>query len=240
MTRELFREDAYRRTCEAVIERVDRDRIFLDQTVFYPMGGGQPGDIGVLRLRGGEVIKVCDTRKGEAPGEICHVSQEILSPAMVNQPVVAQIDWDRRYRLMRVHTCLHLLSSVITAGVTGGSIRDGSGRLDFDLPDSTIDKELLTIQLNKLIREDRPVTCRWITDTELDAQPELVKTMSVQPPRGQGRVRLLQIEGVDLQPCGGTHVSRTREIGQVRVTKIEKKGKHNRRVNVELIDGVTK
>ena len=152
----------------------------------------------------------------------------------VGAAVTATIDWERRYRLMRVHTCLHLLSVIITAGVTGGSIRDGSGRLDFDLPESNLDKEHITEELNRLIQENHPVTTEWITDEELKQKPELVKTMSVQPPMGHGQVRLLRIGDIDLQPCGGTHVAKTSEIGQVRVKKIEKKGKHNRRVNIVL------
>lgn len=235
MTQELFREDAYARDCEARVLMVKEDCINLDQTVFYPVGGGQPGDTGVLHLQGGEAIRIVDTRKGEGRGEICHVAAEPVAASLRGQVVRAEIDWERRYRLMRVHTCLHLLSCVVTAGVTGGSIRDGSGRLDFDLPESTLDKAHITAELNRLVREDHRVRCRWISDAELDSQPALVKTMSVQPPRGQGRVRLLEIDGVDLQPCGGTHVSHTAEIGEVRVSKIEKKGKHNRRVNVVLV-----
>jgi misacylated tRNA(Ala) deacylase len=146
--------------------------------------------------------------------------------------VSAEIDWDRRHRLMRMHTCLHLLSSIIKGDVTGGQVSDGKGRLDFNLPDTALDKGHITAELNRLVREDHPVQPRWITDEELMAKPELVRTMSVKPPMGSGRVRLLEIEGVDLQPCGGTHVARTGEIGAVEVTKIENKGRQNRRVNI--------
>ncbi len=237
MTEEIFRRDAYARTCEAVVVAVDESGVRLDRTVFYPTGGGQPGDRGVLEpVDGGEAIAIVDTRKGDAPGEIVHVTETQASPALVGTKVRAVIDWERRYRLMRTHTLLHLLCSLIPAGVTGGSVREGTGRLDFDLPESTLDKEQLTAALNRLIEENHAVAPRWISEAELEAQPELVRTMSVKPPMGQGEVRLLEIEGVDLQPCGGTHVASTGEIGPVRVTKIEKKGKHNRRVNVALAD----
>lgn len=237
MTEEIFRRDAYAKTCDAVVVAVDEAGVRLDRTVFYPTGGGQPGDRGVLEPAvGGEAIAIVDTRKGDAPGEIVHVTETQAPPALVGTKVRAVIDWERRYRLMRTHTLLHLLCSLIRAGVTGGSVREGTGRLDFDLPESTLDKEQLTAALNRLIEENHAVAPRWISEAELEAQPELVRTMSVKPPMGQGEVRLLEIEGVDLQPCGGTHVASTGEIGPVRVIKIEKKGKHNRRVNVALAD----
>ena len=232
MTEEVFRQDAYTQSCEARITAVDGAGVRLDRTVFYPTGGGQPGDVGELALGGGTVIRIVDTRKGEAPGEIVHVPETPADPGITGSEVTARIDWNRRHRLMRMHTCLHLLCSLVPAPVTGGSIRDGSGRLDFDLRESTLDKEDLTARLNRLIAGDHSVTPRWIGEEELDANPSLVRTMSVAPPRGQGSVRLLEIEGVDLQPCGGTHVASTGEIGRVRVTKIEKKGRQNRRVNV--------
>ena len=234
MTEEVFRSDAYARACEARVTAVDDTGIRLDRTVFYPTGGGQPGDSGELVLGDGTVIRIVDTRKGEVPGEIVHVpdSETPAGADATGSEVTARIDWDRRHRLMRMHTCLHLLCSLIPAPVTGGSVRDGSGRLDFDLPESTLDKEDLTARLNRLIAGDHRVTPRWIGEEELDANPSLVRTMSVAPPRGRGRVRLLEIEGVDLQPCGGTHVASTGEIGRVRVTKIEKKGRQNRRVAV--------
>ena len=232
MTEEVFRRDAYARSCEARITAVDDAGVRLDRTVFYPTGGGQPGDSGMLALGDGTAIRIVDTRKGEAPDEIVHVPEAPVSPAAAGSQVTARIDWDRRHRFMRMHTCLHLLCSLIPAPVTGGSIRDGSGRLDFDLPESTLDKEDLTMRLNRLIAGDHRVAPRWIGEEELDANPSLVRTMSVAPPRGRGRVRVLEIEGVDLQPCGGTHVASTGEIGRVRVTKIEKKGRQNRRVNV--------
>ena len=234
MTKELFRHDGYLTTCDARIISVDEEGLRLDRTVFYPLGGGQPGDTGSLVLANGEVVKIIDTRKGSHPAQIVHIPEPSVTSELIGRHVTATIDWDRRYRLMRVHTSLHLLSVIITAGVTGGSIRDGSGRLDFDLPDSNLDKEHINSELNRLITEDHLVSTEWITEQELHQQPELVKTMSVQPPIGQGRVRLLRIGNIDLQPCGGTHVARTSEIGRVSVKKIEKKGKHNRRVNIAL------
>ena len=236
MTEEVFRRDAYARSCESRVTAVDDAGVRLDRTVFYPLGGGQPGDSGEIVLDGGAALRIVDTRKGAADGEIVHVPEGPVDAGIVGSRVVARIDWERRHRLMRMHTCLHLLCSLIPAPVTGGSIRDGSGRLDFDLPESTLDKEDLTTRLNRLVAEDHPVTPRWISEEELDANPSLVRTMSVAPPRGRGTVRVLDIEGVDLQPCGGTHVASSGEIGKVRVTKIEKKGRQNRRVNVAFDD----
>lgn len=235
MTEELFRDDGYQRQCDAVVLEANEAGIVLDRTVFYPMGGGQPGDIGHISTPDGHRIIVTDTRKADTGDKIIHVAQAPVPDMLVGASVVAEIDWERRHRLMRVHTLLHLLCSIVPAGVTGGSIRDdGTGRLDFDLPESNLDKVELTGALNQLIEEQHPVTASWISEGELDANPDLVRTMSVQPPRGQGRVRVLEIAGVDLQPCGGTHVANTSEIGRVAVKKIEKKGKHNRRVNVVL------
>ena len=238
MSEELFRRDAYATECEATLVAVGEHGVELDRTVFYPMGGGQPGDRGVLRLEDGREVAVVDTRRTEGRSGIVHVCETPLARDRVGQRVRARIDWGRRFRIMRVHTTLHLLCAVVAdAGVTGGSIRDdGSGRLDFDVPDPVLDKAHVTAELNRLVREDHRVRARWISEEELDANPELVRTMSVAPPRGAGRVRVLDIEGVDLQPCGGTHVASTGEIGGVLVKKIEKKGRRNRRVNVALED----
>lgn len=237
MTVELFREDAYLRSCEAQITKIDGDGIVLDRTVFYPMGGGQPGDAGFIEpLDGGEPVRIADTRTADKSHEILHIPEQPAATALDGARVRAVIDWERRYRLMRTHTLLHLLCALIPAGVTGGSVREGTGRLDFDLPESNLDKSQLSADLNRLIEEDHAVRPRWISEEELRSQPELVRTMSVKPPMGRGSVRLLEIEGVDLQPCGGTHVASTGEIGQVQVTKIEKKGKHNRRVNVAILN----
>jgi misacylated tRNA(Ala) deacylase len=235
VTEEIFRRDHYARQCEAVVSAVDGRGVQLDRTVFYPMGGGQPGDVGALALPDGRVMRIADTRKGEAPGEILHLPEPGQALPRLGDKVVAEIDWARRHRLMRMHTCLHLLCAVVPAGVTGGQVGDGKGRLDFDTQD-TLDKDRIAERLNALVRGDHPVGVRWITDDELAAQPELVRTMSVKPPLGQGRVRLLEIAGVDLQPCGGTHVARTGEIGAVLVTKIESKGKRNRRVNLAFAE----
>ena len=231
MTRRLYSEDAYLAECQATVEALAERGVILNATVFYPTGGGQPGDTGTLTWDGGSAV-VADTVADET-GRIVHVLAEGSTAPEPGTEVTAEIDFDRRHRLMRMHTCLHLLSAVLPYPVTGGQVSDGSGRLDFDLPDSP-DKTQVEAELNRLIEQDHPVGERWITDEELDAQPELVKTLSVKPPRGAGRIRLLEIPGVDLQPCGGTHVNRTGEIGPVRVVKIEKKGRMNRRVKVEL------
>jgi len=227
----VFQDDTYARSCEATVISAGPEGIRLDRTVFYPTGGGQPGDSGVLRFDGG-AVEIVDTRKGEHLADVLHIPAEGATLPAPGTAVTAEIDWARRHRLMRMHTCLHLLCAVVDGPVTGGQIGDGRGRLDFDLPEATLDKAEIAATLNRLIEEDRAVRARWISDDELDAQPDLVKTMTVKPPRGAGRVRLLEIEGVDLQACGGTHVSRTGEIGAVTVAKIEKKGRHNRRVAI--------
>ena len=230
MTELLFRDDGYLRSCDARVTQADERGIRLDRTVFYPMGGGQPGDAGALRLPSGQSITIVDTVKGPLPDEVIHIPEPGSSLPEPGSELVAEIDWDRRYRLMRMHTCLHLLCSIVPGAVTGGQVSDGRGRLDFDVPGSSLDREAIASRLNGLIGEGHPVGPRWITDEELAAKPELVRTMSVKPPSGMGRVRLMQISGVDLQPCGGTHVRNTAEIGPIAVTKIENKGKQNRRV----------
>jgi misacylated tRNA(Ala) deacylase len=230
ITEPLFRADAYRRSCDATVVESGPAGVVLDRTVFYPLGGGQPGDTGVLRATDGREWRVVDTRKGEA-GRVLHVLEAGTQPPGAGDPVEALLDWERRHAHMRMHTCLHLLGSVLRYGVTGGQIAADKGRLDFDTQDE-IDKERVTEAVNALVEANHAVQSQWITDDELDRQPELVRTMSVQPPRGVGRIRLLEIPGVDLQPCGGTHVAATGEIGRVAVTKVENKGKHNRRVYV--------
>jgi misacylated tRNA(Ala) deacylase len=232
MTELIFRDDGYARSCAAKVLAVDERGIRLDKTVFYPTGGGQPGDSGVLRLANGATIAVVDTVKGVGADEVIHV---VAPDATLPEPgaeIVAEINWERRHRLMRMHTCLHLLCAVVPGAVTGGSVGDGRGRLDFDVPGASLDKEVIATALNKLIAEGHEVTPRWIDDAELEAHPELVRTMSVKPPTGAGKVRLLEIAGVDLQPCGGTHVRNTAEIGPVEITKIENKGRQNRRINI--------
>ena len=237
MTALLFREDAYLRDCEAEVVGVDERGIRLDRTVFYPQGGGQPGDSGKLRLGDGRSLVIADTRKGDGVEEVLHIPAPGAFLPSVGDTVTAAIDWDRRYRLMRIHTCLHLVCAVVPGAVTGGQIADGKGRLDFDVPGDALDKAAITARLNALIAADHPAVPRWIGDEELAARPELVRTMSVKPPTGQGRVRIIDIPGVDLQPCGGTHLARTGEIGPVEVTKIENKGRQNRRIVIAFAGG---
>jgi misacylated tRNA(Ala) deacylase len=229
MTHELFREDAYRHEFEARVAAAADGTVVLEATVFYPEGGGQPGDTGRLHWPGGEA-EIVDTRRGEG-GRILHVLADSAVPPPPGVVVFGVIDWERRHRLMRMHTSLHLLSAVLPFPVTGGQVSDGVGRLDFDLPEVP-DKADVEARLNELIAADHEVAPRWIDEAELDARPDLVRTLSVQPPRGAGRIRLIDIAGVDLQPCGGTHVRHTGEIGPVRVQKIEKKGRLNRRVKL--------
>lgn len=230
MTEELFREDSYLRECEATVLESPPGKVILDRTIFYPTGGGQPGDTGVLVEPDGSELAITDTVKdGDAIAHLCDENASLPAPGT---KVTARIDWGRRYLHMRMHSCMHLLCAVVPCGVTGGQIGVERSRLDFDIGDYTLDKEQITAELNRLIEQDLPLSHRWITDEELDASPELVRTMSVQPPRGSGRIRLMEVEGTDLQPCGGTHVARTAEIGKVAVAKIENKGKRNRRVNV--------
>lgn len=232
MTEELFREAAYLKRTEAVVTAVDEQGIQLDRTLFYPAGGGQPGDTGRLLRQNGSEIRVVDTRNDRESGALLHIPAPDAPLPEIGEKLTLEIDWERRYRLMRMHSCMHLLCAVVPAGVTGGSVRDdGSARLDFDLPEPP-DKAAIQEHLNQLIREDHPMQIQWITDQELEEQPELVRTLSVSPPRGTGRVRLIRFGEVDLQPCGGTHVASTGEIGPVRIRKIEKKGKRNRRITV--------
>ena len=232
MTEELFRNDSYLTSCEATVTGVSGQGVVLDRTVFYPVGGGQPGDRGTLTLADGSALEVVDTYKDRETGDHVHVLAEGVSAPKVGDAVTAEIDWERRYRLMRMHTTLHLLCAVVDGGQVGGE----KSRLDFDLPDTSLDKEHIEAELNRLIGENHPVGFSSITEDELDAQPELVRTMSVKPPSGRGSVRVIDVDGVDLQPCGGTHVRETGEIGRVRVGKIENKGRHNRRINVHLDD----
>ena len=235
MTELLFREQPYAKTCEATITAVSEAGIELDRTIFYPMGGGQPGDSGRLATADGD-IQIVDTRKGDGPDSVLHIPAAAAFNTVPGAKVTAGIDWDRRHRIMRVHTCLHLLSALVPYPVTGGQISDTKGRLDFDIPEAIIDKETLTAGLNVLVENGNSVVAEWISDADLVAQPDLVKTMAVKPPTGTGKVRLIRIEGQDLQPCGGTHLANTREIGRVIVSKIEKKGRQNRRVVVTLAD----
>jgi misacylated tRNA(Ala) deacylase len=229
-TDELFRDDSYLKSCTATVTKTDGNCVFVDRTVFYPLGGGQPGDTGTVSWDGGNA-RIVDTRYVD--GDIGHILEDDAECPAVAAKVELTLDWERRYVHMRMHTAMHLLGSILKYGVTGGNISAAKSRLDFDMTD-TVDKEAVSSALALLVTEDHTVSCRWIAEEELDANPELVRTMSVQPPRGKGAIRLLEIEGVDLQPCGGTHVRSTSEIGAIRIGKVEKKGRQNRRVNIHL------
>lgn len=237
MTEPLFRADAYLRVADGtVLAHTPEGGIVLDATVFYATGGGQPGDSGQIQWADGRMA-IATAVKVEGGG-IALVPAEPVALPPIGAQVRQRIDWDRRHRLMRVHTALHLLSVVIPLPVTGGQISTDKGRLDFDMPEAPADVAAIEEALNALIARDLAVTESWITDEELMANPGLVKTMSVRPPMGQGRVRLVRIgtpeTQIDMQPCGGTHVARTAEIGRVEIGKIEKKGKINRRVSLIL------
>ncbi len=230
----LFRDDAYLRTAPARVLAVNERGIELDRTIFYVLGGGQPGDTGFLTRANGERVAIGDTRKGETPGSVVHVPQNGAPRLEAGEPVELEIDWQRRHALMRLHTALHVMSCVVVAPVTGGNIAPDKARLDFDIDINLLDAGRIEQETNALIARAVDTETVWITDEELDARPELVKTMSVQPPRGAGRIRLLRIPGIDLQPCGGTHVRNIAEIGAIRVLKIKNEGKRNKRVEIAL------
>ncbi len=234
MTGPLFRDDAYLAETQAIVLASEPRGVVLDNTVFYPQGGGQSGDRGTLLVENGEPIPIVNTIYDSDRATILHVPAEGAPLPRPGARVIARIDWELRFNRMRAHTALHLLSVVLPYPVTGGSVGDADGRLDFDSGDAPVDKADVERRLNELIALDAAVTHRWISDEELEANPALIKTMSVKPPMGTGRVRLVAIEGLDLQPCGGTHVARTGEIGRATVTQIEKKGKLNRRVRIAL------
>ena len=236
MTKHIYSENPYTRSCESRITYSSENSIELDSTVFYPTGGGQPGDSGSIKLENGSKITVVNTLKGKNTGQVIHQINDCKAPPLIGETVIATIDWNRRYRHMKMHTCLHLLGAIVDAPITGGQIGENKGRLDFDLAKLDLDKEQIELHLNQLIQSNQPTTTSWIRDEDLAIQPNLVKTMKVKPPAGQGKVRLLEIGNIDLQPCGGTHVKSTGEIGTVRVPKIENKGKHNRRIHVSFAD----
>lgn len=232
----IFREDAYATSCAATVTVADERGIRLDRTVFYPNGGGQPGDTGLLRVAGA-TLRIVDTVKGDGPDYVIHVPEPGAALPAPGTPVEAEIDWDRRHRHMRMHTALHLVCAVLPgASITGAQVGAERSRVDFNVPTEGLDKEAIAAALNRLVAADTPVGSLWITDAELDANPDLIRTLTVKPPRGYGRVRLVDIAGVDRQPCGGTHVKRLGEIGGLDVVKIENKGKQNRRVIVALRD----
>jgi misacylated tRNA(Ala) deacylase len=235
MTTELlFRDDAYLKTASARVIAVDERGIELDRTIFYPQGGGQQGDTGAMLRANGERISIADTRKGDGSVGVLHIPGPAAARPAPGEALALEIDWERRYSLMRLHTALHVMSCVVVAPVTGGNISPDKARLDFDIEMSLLDPERIERETNALIARGIETETVWITDEELDARPELVKTMSVQPPRGAGRVRLLRIPGIDLQPCGGTHVKNIAEIGAIRVLKIKNEGRRNRRVEIAL------
>jgi len=234
MTELLFRDDAYLKTATARVVAIRDGKVELDRTIFYPLGGGQPGDTGILIRDNGTRIAVADTRKGETPGAVAHVLAAGESLPEPGESVGLEIDWDRRYALMRLHTALHVMSCVVIAPVTGGNIAPDKARLDFDIDITLLDADRIAQGTNELVARGVATETVWITDEELDARPELVKTMSVQPPRGAGRVRLLKIPDIDLQPCGGTHVANIAEIGGIRVLRIRNEGKRNKRVEIAL------
>ena len=232
----LFRDDSYLKECEArVVAVTEQGGIVLDRTVFYANSGGQPGDTGVFITMDGTRVPVENAIFTDAAkSEIAHIVATGSPAPKVGDTVRAAIDWDKRYGRMRIHTALHLLSAALPYAVTGGSVGDQDGRLDFDIPDAGLDKDAITARLAEMIATNAAVSSRWIADAELEANPGLIKTMSVKPPMGTGKVRLIEIAGLDLQPCGGTHVRALCEIGAVAVTGIEKKGKQNRRVRIAL------
>lgn len=236
MTRQVYYEDSYRRELDAAVTQVDGQWVVLDQTIFYPEGGGQPGDTGQLTDAAGNGFNVIDTRKSRDEAAIWHQLDTEAHGLSPGDQVHMTLNWERRYRHMRMHTSMHVLGSLIPVPVTGGSVGADKSRLDFDLGEHQIDKEDLTTRMNALIDEGHPVVFESITDAELDENPGLVRTMSVQPPRGAGEIRMVRIVDVDYQPCGGTHLENISEIGRIRVSKIENKGKRNRRVHLVLED----
>ena len=237
MTHEIYRDEPYRTEADSTVVSVGPRGIVVDRTIFYPRGGGQAGDAGVIVRSDGREVAIADTVKSEAPGEIVHVpatgQEAVLEGVAAGEEVKLRIDWVRRHRHMRFHTATHLLCAIVPHETNGCSITADYARLDFDMVEP-LDKEHLERELARLVDEAHDTRTIWITDEELDAKPELVRTMSVKPPRGVGRIRLLEIAGVDLQACGGTHVANTREIGRLRVAKIEKKSARSRRVVIEF------
>lgn len=234
MTELLFRDDAYLRTATATVVGVGDDGIEFDRTIFYPTGGGQAGDTGALVRADGSRVAIAGTRKGDGLDRVLHVPAPDAPSPIVGEPVTLEIDWPRRYAMMRLHTALHVMSCVVVAPVTGGNIAPDKARLDFDIDMSLLDAQRIERETNALIARAVDTRTVWISDEEMDARPELVKTMSVQPPRGAGRVRLLEIPQIDLQPCGGTHVRNIGEIGGIRVLRIRSEGKRNKRVEIAL------
>ncbi|HEY5739153.1 MAG TPA: alanyl-tRNA editing protein [Gammaproteobacteria bacterium] len=236
MTEKVFYQDSYLKTLQSEVVEIVDNGVILAATIFYPQGGGQPGDRGRLTI-GGREYPVSDTRYAEDRLRIVHVIDSAdLGEIHAGDPVEMEIDWQRRHRLMRMHTSMHLICSLIDAQATGGAVGETESRIDFDLQGQAIDKEQLTAELNRLVEQALPVSIGAITDEELERNPGLVRTMSVQPPRGQGTVRTITIENTDYQPCGGTHVRNTAEIGKLLVTGLKNKGKQNKRISMALVE----
>ncbi|MDH3387842.1 MAG: alanyl-tRNA editing protein [Gammaproteobacteria bacterium] len=236
MTEKVFYQDSYQKTLRSEVVEVLENGVILAATIFYPQGGGQPGDSGRLTI-GARDYRVVDTRYAQDRQNIVHfLEEEDLGAIHPGDPVDMEIDWERRHRLMRMHTSMHLLCSLIDAQATGGAVGEGESRLDFDLQGQVVDKEQLTAELNALVAKAIPVSIGSITDEELERNPGLVRTMSVQPPRRQGSVRTISIENTDYQPCGGTHVRNTAEIGKLVVTGLKNKGKQNKRISLALVE----
>ena len=236
MTEKIFYQDSYQNTHQSVITEIIDGGVVLESTIFYPLGGGQPGDTGSLGIAGIQ-YKVVDTRFLEDRRTIVHyLDTDDLTGIRAGEQAQLKLDWERRHRHMRMHTCMHLMCSLINAQATGGSVGETESRIDFDLQGQTLDKENLTTAVNQLISKDLPITIGSITDEELKQNPGLVRTMSVQPPTGQGEVRTVRIEETDYQPCGGTHVRSTGEIGEVAISKIKSKGKQNKRITLSLMN----
>ncbi|RWO48587.1 alanyl-tRNA editing protein [Mesorhizobium sp.] len=234
----LFRDDAYLRTADAVVVAVnDRGGIILDRTIFYATSGGQPGDTGTLERADGSLIAVAATITGETKDDIIHVPPPEQAVPEVGEPVKLALDWQRRHLLMRMHTACHLLTVVCPFPITGASVSEDDSRIDFDIPDAGFTREDVTARLMELVRADHPVSVRLITDEELAANPGLVKSKNVRPPVGTGKIRLVCIgenASIDSQPCGGTHVKSTGEVGEIHIGKIEKKGRENRRFRIRF------
>lgn len=227
-----FYQDPYLKELESTVVSVDGNQLVLNDTIFYPTGGGQPGDTGSLYLSDGTVIAITNTRRCRETRQIIHEFEADELAVGAGDNVRLELDWDRRFAHMRLHTCMHLLCSVLPYGVTGGGLTDQKARVDFAISGELPNKEELTDALNELIQKALPVTIEMLDDQILDEQPELVKTMSVQPPRGVGLLRMVRVQETDFQPCGGTHVTNTSEIGRVKVARVESKGKQNKRVQI--------
>jgi len=233
VTEKLFIENSYTKSESSVVRESYQNEVILDKTIFYPIGGGQPSDTGTFRW-GNKEAKIVNSYSNQ-DNSIVHIVNEGDPIPILGESIDISIDWKKRYLHMRMHTGLHLLGSILKYGVTGGNISAQKSRLDFDMEDP-VDKEYVNTELEKLVDADHPISSSWITQEELRNNPEIIRTMSVKPPSNAKKIRLVKIGNIDLQPCGGTHVNSTAEVGKIRVKKVEKKGKRNRRVSIELVD----